>query len=65
MQRPSRSHPSVFHHDKMISKAFDVSQIVADIDHRQRERFMHPLEERQNLLLGGAIEQGKRLIHHK
>ena len=44
-ERPGGDDPARFHQHEMIRQALDFRHVVADIDHRQRERFMQAFEK--------------------
>ena len=57
-QRPGGDHPARLQQHQMIGQPLDLGHVVADIDDRQRQRFMQPFEKGQHLVLGQPVEGG-------
>ena len=63
VQRSGADHPALFHQHDLVGEALDLGDVVTDIDDRQVEPVAQPFEERQDLVLGGAVERRQRLVH--
>src|SRR5271165_3768778 len=64
-ERPCRDHPALLHQHDLVGQAFDLGDVMRDVDDRQGETVAQPLEERQNLVLGRAVERRQRLVHQE
>ena len=49
----------------MVGESLDLHHVVGDVERRQRQAVVKPLEERQDVGLGGVVERGQRLVHQQ
>ena len=64
-QRPGRNDLSLVQQNQNVGKAFDLGDVVADVENRYGERFVKRFEVRKNLFLVAAIKGGERFVHQK
>ena len=49
----------------MVGEPLDLRHVVGDVERRQRQAVAQPLEERQDVGLGGVVERRQRLVHQQ
>ena len=64
-ERSRADHSALVHQHDLVGEAFDLGDRVGDVDDRQRQPIAQPLEERQDLVLGRAVERRQRLVHQE
>ena len=64
-QRPRCDHMAFDQQHHVIGEAFDLREVMCDVEDRQRQTVAQPLEERQDLALCHSVERGQRLIHQQ
>ena len=62
-QAAMRCNPALIKNDQVIAKPADLVDIVADVDGRDRQLIVQPVEVRQQLILSAPVERGQRLVH--
>ncbi|GAB9086740.1 hypothetical protein BDS110ZK4_20690 [Bradyrhizobium diazoefficiens] len=65
MERPCANDAPALHQNQVVGKPLDFSHVVTDVENGQRKPFMQALEKRQDLVLGGTVERGQRLVHQQ
>ena len=65
LERAAREHATAVHHHQMIGQARDLVRGVADVEHRDRQLVVQPLQVGQDLLLARDVQGGKRLVHQQ